>query len=864
MPLGPHLAKNLHSYLRILISPAAFFAATMMFASACYATTANQFFQLTVHSTGGTPVRIVSADFNHDGKADIVALNSNNVLSILLGSGNSSFAASKTIATLPANTAGLAARVVAGDFNGDGNQDVVVLPSGGNFVRVFLGHGDGTFAAPVSISAGLTAGDMVVGDFNGDNKADIALANGTSVSVLLGKSGGTLQTAIVTKTGLTSPTSLALAVGDVNRDSHLDIVANDTYGGNQVLLGTGTGHFSLKSTFVFDQPPENLPTTIAIADFTGDGKPDIAVAFITDYPIWYLGQACIVPGYGDGTFNQNAATCSRTPYTFGEMHAGNLNGKQDLVFSSDPMMVQFNNGSGVMTSSNYGVGGGPMVLGDFNGDGRQDIVAGAVGGVQVVVNSAPGILRAPLALYDIAGAFTASAIMNTTDFNADGYADLAVLGSFDEHGYLEPQADVLLGGAKNTLTKSGAFCCGFYAYDSIGIGHSGPPAIGDFNHDGHLDVAIAETTVFPNNADGSSLPYVQVFFGDGKGSFPTSGPQIDDLTLNFLAAGDYNRDGKADLAALDGSTFEILIGKGDGTFAPAVTYSVGANPVFVLQADLNGDGKKDIIVVNQGGNDVSVLLGRGDGTFLPQQTYAAGTSPVAVVTGDFNRDGKTDMAVASSAGISVLLGNGNGTFQAEKTYSVGGAVTGIAQSALRQDGLVDLIGIVPASRRFVVLPGTGTGTFGSAVVFPFDRAPTQMVSADFNHDGATDLAILGTASDRGDSTGRGFNNVGSLVIFYNQGGDHVTLTSSLSKPTASQSVTFTAHVVPSMGETGTPTGVVTFKNGAAVMGNVSLSGGTASITTKLTAGTHQIVASYGGNSSFNPNHSVTLTIVVSP
>ena len=74
-----------------------------------------------------------------------------------------------------------------------------------------------------------------------------------------------------------------------------------------------------------------------------------------------------------------------------------------LSFPSDPMMVQFNNGSGVMTPSNYAVGGGPMVVGDFNGDGRQDIAAGAVGGVQVVVNSAPGVLRAPLAMYDIAG-----------------------------------------------------------------------------------------------------------------------------------------------------------------------------------------------------------------------------------------------------------------------------------------------------------------------------------------------------------------------------------------------------------------------------------------------------------------------------
>src|SRR5450631_575711 len=209
----------------------------------------NQFFRLPIYATGGTPVKIVTAD-----------------------------------------------------FNGDGNQDVVVLPSGGNFVRVFLGHGDGTFAAPVSISAGLTAGDMVVGDFNGDNKADIALASGTSVAVLLGKSGGTFQTAIVTKTGLSSATSLVLALGDVNRDSHLDIAANDTYGGIQVLIGTCTGHFNLKPVITFNQPPEPLPTGIAIADFTGDGRPDIAVGFITDYPLFYIGQACILPGYGDGTF----------------------------------------------------------------------------------------------------------------------------------------------------------------------------------------------------------------------------------------------------------------------------------------------------------------------------------------------------------------------------------------------------------------------------------------------------------------------------------------------------------------------------------------------------------------------------------
>ncbi len=545
------------------------------------------------------------------------------------------------------------------------------------------------------------------------------MANGTSVSVLLGKSGGTLQTAIVTVTGLSSPTYLALAVGDMNRDSHLDIAANDTFGGTQVLLGTGTGHFNLKSVFAFNQPPKNMPTTIAIADFTGDGRLDIAEGFAAVPDIWYIGQACILPGYGDGTFNMNAETCARTPYTYGEMVAGNLNGKQDLVFGSDPIMVQFNNGSGAMTTGSYAVGGGPMALADFNGDGRQDIAAGAVGGVQVVVNSAPGVLRAPLAMYDMAGTFTASAVMNSTDFNADGYADLAVLGSFDEHGYLEPQVDVLLGGAKNTLTMSGAFCCGFYAYDSIGIGHSGPPAIGDFNHDGHLDVAIAETSV-------GAVPfgsYVQVFFGDGKGHFPTAGPALDDITSNYLAAGDFNGDGKADLASLDGSTFEILMGIGDGTFASPVTYSVGANPVFVLQRDLNGDGKKDILVVNQGSNDVSVLLGKGDGTFLPQKTFAAGTAPVFAVVGDFNRDGKIDIAVASSAGVSVLLGNGDGTFQTQKTYSATGPMTSLAVASVGENGIGDIIGINSATARFVLLPGVGNGTFiAPGVLSPRSRS----------------------------------------------------------------------------------------------------------------------------------------------
>lgn len=861
MLLRPYLPRRTSfslSQLRSLICPAAVLAALLLTASDGHATTANQFFQLNVHPTGGTPVKIVTADFNHDGKADVVALNSNNVLSILLGSGNSSFAGWKYIATMPSNTANAGVMMVAGDFNGDGNQDVAVVLSPGNIVRVFLGHGDGTFAGAVNIADGLTsAGDLEVGDFNGDDKADIVVANAVSVAVLLGKSSGIFASPIVTNTNLSAPSHLVLALGDVNRDSHLDIAANDNFGNSQILLGVGTGHFTLKPAFASANAPEAMPTSMAIADFNGDGNPDLAISNNTDSSNFFLGQTCLIPGYGDGTFNLNSVTCSGAPYVFGQMLAANLNGKPNLVFSSDPMMVQFNNGKGVLTQSTYATGGGPIALGDFNGDGRQDIVEGTIGGVQVVVNSGSGVLRAPLSISDIAGPWTASMVMNSTDFNRDGYADLAVVDYFDEHGYIEPGINLLLGGAKNVLTKgAGGAGLGFFSFSDF---TTVPPAIGDFNHDGHLDIAIATTgSVMWNDPNQDDQPYAQVFFGDGKGNFPTQGPALD-LNSNFYAAGDFNGDGKADLASLDGSTFEILIGQGDGTFADPVSYAVGLNPVFVLQTDLNGDGKKDIIVVNQESNDVSVLLGKGDGTFLPQKTYATGKAPAAVTIGDFNRDGKIDMAVAGNEGISVLLGNGNGTFQPQTTYSAGGSVTGIVQASLRQDGIEDLIGIVPSSQRFVVLPGTGSGTFGATVVFPLDRAPTQILTGDFNHDGAMDLAFLSTSFGNDPFTGGG-----GVAVFYNQGGDHVTLTSSLSKPVANQTITFTAHVTLSGGETGTPTGVVTFKDGSRFLGNISMAAGSASITTRLTAGTHQIVAEYSGNSTFNPNHSTALTIVVAP
>ena len=812
----------------------------------------DPFIRLTPYPTGGSPARTVSADFNRDGKLDVVVLNTNGILSLLPGAGNGALGAPQIIATLPAFT-GTTPLLKAGDFNGDGDPDLVVLQSPGNAVQVFLGHGDGTFAAPVTINDGLSsAGDMATGDFNGDGKTDIAVTSSTSIAVLLGASVGIFAKPVVTITNLTAPGSLALALGDLNRDSHLDAVVTDQNGGIQVLLGNGSGTFTPQAVFSCCDGPSG-PNTIAIADFDGDGKPDLVAGVGAGLPEFFLAQACLLFGYGDGTFNQTPS-CYNAPILAGgrvdesgfeEMLVTNLNGSAGLIFPSDPEILLMNDGSGVLSPASYAAGGGPVTLGDFNGDGRQDIAVSNADGVQILLNLGSGLLRAPLSLTRIGYPFNETVSMNTTDFNGDGFADLALTEFFNEHGGLTFSGAVLLGSPRNQFTTSANVSLPFFTLDTWPWSVN-PPAIGDFNHDGYLDIAYSGIT---NPGEGESpTTFTQILFGDGKGNFPAQGPALS-LSTNFLAAGYFNGDGYADLASLDGSTFEILLGKGDGTFAAPVPYAVGANPVFVLQRDLNGDGRKDVVVVNHDSNDISILLGNGDGTFQPQKRFAAGPAPLAAVTGDFNRDGNVDIAVAGSAGVSVLLGNGDGTFQPQKIYSAGGPATGLAQASVRQDGIECLIGIDSASPRFTLLPGKGDGTFAAPVFFPVHRIPTAIVAADFNHDGATDIVLLDDED---------------LVVFFNQGGDQVSLASSPTAPKAGQSVTFTAHVTAGFGELGAPTGKITFKDGSKYLGNVYLQSGAAHLTTQLTAGTHQILAEYGGDSTFNPNHSSTVSISVAP
>src|SRR5207247_541318 len=188
---------------------------------------------------------------------------------------------------------------------------------------------------------------------------------------------------------------------------------------------------------------------------------------------------------------------------------------------------------------------------------------------------------------------------------------------------------------------------------------------------------------------------------------------------------------------------------GDGTFLAAVSFAVGSSPRSVAVGDFNSDGRQDLAVANYSSNDVSVLLGRGDGTFEPALPFPVGTSPGSVAVSDFNGDGLQDLAVASG-GVSVLLGNGHGDFRAAVNVPAGIGLA-VAVGDFNRDGAQDLVGYRntgyrggPLSVVSVVL-GNGDGTFRTAPTFAAGTGPSSVVVGDFDGDNKLDLAVTNNA-----------------------------------------------------------------------------------------------------------------------
>lgn len=254
---------------------------------------------------------------------------------------------------------------------------------------------------------------------------------------------------------------------------------------------------------------------------------------------------------------------------------------------------------------------------------------------------------------------------------------------------------------------------------------------------------------------------VSVFLGNGDGTFADQVTYAIGAGPTWITTADLNKDKNPDLIVADTSDnkISILLGNGDGTFQPKVDLPTGALPVSVVAANLHdksATGNLDLIVANQGDDNLLIFPGNGDGTFgtptpLPTGT---GTAPTAIAAADLNADGHIDLVVAdkNNASISVFLGNGDGTFQNVQTYPTGNSPVWVSTGDFNGDGVLDLAVANNADGTVSILlgqtdkNGNPTGLFGTKTDYPAGNGPTSIAVADYNVDGILDLAVTDQSS----------------------------------------------------------------------------------------------------------------------
>lgn len=834
--LGFHLSAFLLCLLAILLPFAARAATTPLVPMA-------------THPSGGAALFTAVADVNGDGHQDVFASNTNGVISLLLGQGNGAFLAPETIVTL---TTGSFYPIVTADFNRDGHPDLAVLDPAKASVLIFLGKGDGTFSPAKTAVVSNAPTVMLVDDINGDHSPDLVFnatkGSGSSAQVgftlLLGLGNGSFHAPafILANNGGAGG---VMAIGDLNRDGHPDVLTCNGSGYAEVFLGNGNGTFREQPAFGDGVYPIG-ESQFLLADLYGNGNLDLVVGNFGSQ--LFGGYVTLLEGLGDGTFSHPTyLTAGFYPAWFAAADM-NGDGKLDLLVAnsrSNSVTVLINHGSGNFTSTpdNYatqvllgGPGQGPMTVADFNGDHKPDVVVASNFGVDILLNLGAGVLYAPASVE--VGYLNGP--MFAADFNSDGHTDIAIeTWGFDGN---VGEVDLLTGDGKGNLVYSEPFVPESPA-------QYGPFAVGSFNGNGKPGAA-------------GYLPggQMELAYNDGHASF--SNPPAFNLAQEYafptyLCAGDFNGDGYSDLAVLDFDEVDIYLNTHDGNFSGPVSYKLGSNPVFIIARDLNHDGKLDLVTVNQGSNDISVLMGKGNGAFALAKDYPAGTTPNVVTTGDFNRDGKIDLAVGDTNKISILLGHGDGTFASAASYPSPVPVTYLALASLRGVGIEDLLAVSnnyasnSNPQYLYQFPGKGDGTFGSPVAVPAGINPSWIAVADFNQDGAQDVAVSNY-----------FGNE-TLLLFLNQRGTRIALKSSAATALAGHPVTFTAILSASVPGSAQPAGTIAFKDGAKAIGTAQLAGGKATFTTSaLTLGSHTIAASYWGNSSFNPHVSAPVVVKV--
>jgi hypothetical protein len=595
---------------------------------------------------------------------------------------------------------------------------------------------NGTFASPFLINP------------TASQPESLATANQGVYAQLTLPSNGTLTAQVQPSAGLTTRLSLLNPDGSVlvQSDGQVgnpnDLITQSLPGGTYLLevqgLNGGTGNATLTTTFLagnlpfspIQAAPFNTSSALVSGDFAGNGRQDLATLVNPGFGV--NGSVAVLLANGAGTF--------QTPQNFAvgqgpiALVTGDFNGDHKLDLA-------------VANASSNTVS---ILLG--NGDGTfQPAVSYAVGGSPsglMVADLGNGHLdlvaltsnnNVSILLGDGTGNF-ASAVpypmpiqpvsVIAADFG-NGHLDLAVNGSIG----FTPAVSVFLGNGDGTFQPATTYT---YQPNSLGLapGSVSYPTIvvADFGN-GHVDLATSNpqgVAVLLGNGDGTFQPAV---------SYVLHGPGV---AFRPLVAADFGN-GHIDLATPDGSDVGVLLGNGDGTFQPEHSYATSgiqgaAMSTPLLMADL-GNGHFDLVCESSTG--LSVFLGNGDGTFQPEALYTNGSFGAGtLLAADLFGTGHLDLATAGAGTIAVVYGNGDGTFQHTSLYQVAGA-PGALLAADFGNGHVDLASAASGNNRSIsVLLGNGDGSFGTATAYPDSHGPVSLLAGDFNGDGNLDLVAV--------------------------------------------------------------------------------------------------------------------------
>jgi hypothetical protein len=772
-------------------------------------------FLRSLSSGGGVPAALSARDLNGDGKLDLIVgnANTNGNVSVLLGDGAGNFASAANFVTH-----NYIVSIAIADFDGDGKLDIVAASFTPG--KVYYLHGDGSGAFTNSSTFALNDGGSVsavrAGDFNGDGKLDFAiLTPGDSLLIYLGDGTGgfTLSANFVDLVG-GSVDGNALAVADLNQDMRPDIVFGNqfqsrlsafvnscgasaspqlqfnvagvnvsedqgTAGSGVVRIGDITGsssvdYFTTNGTAV--SPGDYLATSGSLSFGPGDFAKGINVTITDDNVTEPLesfnltitnaaGATLSGPSTIPVTIIDNdpppAISINDVSVTEGDSGTSNAAFKVMLDHpSSQTITVNYATADNLAKAgSDYQSTSGTLTFAP--GDLSRDLL------VPVIADTAPEInetffvnLTNPVngTIADSQGMATIvdddsscpSASFGTPkditlatspfdivagDFNGDGKVDQAVANR------LTNSVSLMLGDGNGSFGSPTTFQVG---------GTPNAITAADLNVDGKLDLIVT------NNANNGDVGSISILLGNGTGSFAAATNIQTVANVRFTAVGDFNRDGKPDLAvatatpSISTNSVAVLLGDGTGGFGTPTSYTTGLSSFYVATSDLNGDGKLDLVVSNQNSNNVSVLLGNGDGTFAPANNIAAGNAPQMVALADFNGDGKPDLFVPNidtTSGASVLIGDGAGGFTLSSTLTFAIQPTRTYIADLNGDGRNDVvvtdpaIGSFPPAGAVWVLLGNGDGKFAQPIKFNAGNASVGSAIADFDRDGKLDMAI---------------------------------------------------------------------------------------------------------------------------